>query len=216
VLGGPAASTTPALPPPPALRDGYIAIGMVLTSFGLDGAIKVEPLTDFPERFEPGRELWLARRKRKVQHSRWQGQFVFLKLSGIATREAIAPLRGFLLEVPESQRTELPPGEFYRSDIEGMAVFTAAGEDLGIVEELMPTGANDVLVVRGARGEVLVPMVEDVILDVDVAGRRITIEPLEGLVPESAPVPKAPRVPPNGKYWRRAPRGKAARPPARG
>jgi 16S rRNA processing protein RimM len=199
---------------PPPLRDGYVAIGVVLTSFGLDGDIKVEPLTDFPDRFEPGSELWLARRKRKVQHSRWQGPHVILKLSGIATPEAVALLRGFLLELPESLRTELPPGEFYRSDIEGMTVVTAAGEELGQVFELMPTGANDVLVVRGAKGEILVPMIEDVILDVDLARRRITIEPLEGLVPQEPLTPRAPRVPPNGKYWRRAPRGKAARPPA--
>jgi 16S rRNA processing protein RimM len=186
-----------------SVRDGFIAIGVALTSFGLNGDIKVEPLTDFAARFEPGQAIWLGGRKRQVQRSRWQGRMVYVKLSGIASADAVAKLRGQYLEVPEAERIQLDPEQYYRSDIIGLAVATADGRDLGRVIEFLPTGANDVLVVRGDAGEVLVPMIEDVVKQIDLAAGRLIIEPLEGLLPEPRPSPRPTRVPTRGPAWRR-------------
>jgi|SRR5579883_1685814 16S rRNA processing protein RimM len=184
----------------PELRDGYVAVGVVLTSFGLRGDMKVQPLSDVPGRFEAGRALFLGAEKRSILSSREHGGFLYLRLSGITTPEAIATLRGRYLEVPESERPALPPGEFYRSDIEGMTVVTTGGVEVGHVFELLETGANDVLVVRGEAGEALVPMIEDVIRDVDLASRCITIEPIEGLLVAPARRAEEPRA---GRHARR-------------
>ncbi len=188
--------------PKPEVRDGFLAIGVALTSFGLQGDIKIEPLTDFPERFEPGETVWLGGRKRHVQRSRWQGRTVYLKLTGINSSEDVAALRGEYLEVPEAERSDLPPDQYFQSDIIGLAVETTAGVSLGKVFEFLPTGANDVLVVRGPDGDVLVPMIEDVVKIIDVPGGRIVIEPVAGLLPD-APVAKPRRVPTRGPAWRR-------------
>jgi 16S rRNA processing protein RimM len=184
----------------PQLSEGFVAVGVVLTSFGLRGDIKVEPLTDFPSRFDVGATLWLGGEARRVERSRWQRRIVYVKLSGIDTPEAIAALRGWYLELPEEERATLAPGEYFLSDIIGLAVETVEGAPLGHVVEFLPTGANDVLVVRGERGEALIPMIEDVVREVDLAGGRLLVEPIEGLIPE----PRAPREPrrPPAHRWR--------------
>jgi len=114
---------------------------------------------------------------------------VYVKLTGINSPEAVAELRGQFLEVAESARSPLDDDQYYRSDILGLNVETTTGERIGTVVDFMATGANDVLVVRGPLGEALIPMVADVIHQVDVAGRRLTIEPLEGLLPNRTALP---------------------------
>ncbi|GEM_PF-23882 len=178
----------------PEVREGFVAVGVVLTSFGLKGDLKVEPLTAFAQRFDPGAQLWLAGEERTVEHSRWQRGIVFVKLRGIDTPEAVAPLRGYALEVPQAERAALSADEYFQSDIIGLRVLTSGGEELGRVREFLPTGANDVLVVEGPRGEVLVPMIEDVVQAIDLHAGTITIEPIEGLLPEPR-VPRPPRLP---------------------
>ncbi len=180
--------------PPADVREGFIAVGTVLTSFGLHGELKVEPLTDFAERFAPGARLWLAGEERTVEHSRWQRGTVYLKLHGIDSLGDVAPLRGFPLEVPETERAELPADEYFQSDLIGLRVVTTGGEELGRVREFLATGANDVLAVDGPRGEVLVPMIADVVQAIDLPAGTITIEPVEGLLPEPR-TPKPPRLP---------------------
>ncbi|HLZ70483.1 MAG TPA: ribosome maturation factor RimM [Dehalococcoidia bacterium] len=181
-------------PRSPDVREGFVGVGVVLTSFGLKGDLKVEPLTDFPERFAPGAHLWLAGHERTVERSRWQRGIVFVKLTGIDRPEAVAQVRGYPLELPEAERAELGANEFYQSDILGLRVLTSGGEELGRVREFLPTGANDVLLVEGPRGEVLVPMIDDIVRAIDLAAGTITIEPLEGLLPEPR-VPRPPRLP---------------------
>ena len=194
----------------PEVREGFVAVGVALTSFGLRGDVKVEPLTDFPERYEPGQRVWFAGRERRIQSSRWQGSHVYVKLTGINSPEAVAELRGQFLEVAESARSALDDDQYYRSDILGLDVETTTGERIGTVADFMATGANDVLVVRGPLGEVLIPMVADVIREVDVAGRRLTIEPLEGLLPNRTALPSSEKAPvmrgKGGKHRRSAPK----------
>ena len=209
-----AGRTEPAspVPAPPDVREGFLAVGVVLTSFGLQGDIKVEPLTDFPERYEPGESVWLGGRKRRIQRSRWQRGVVYVKLMGISTAEAVADLRGHYLEVPEQERTPLAEDEFYQSDIIGLEVETTGGESLGRVLEFLPTGGNDVLVVRGAGGDVLIPMIADVVQQVDLPGGRLVVEPIEGLLPERVVGPRPGRPPPPRRAGRR-PRRTRPRPP---
>ncbi|MER3419447.1 MAG: 16S rRNA processing protein RimM [Chloroflexota bacterium] len=168
-------------------REGYIAVGRVLRPWGLRGDVKVESLTDFPERFAPGSTLWVAGERRTVEGSRWRGDTVYLKLSGVNSPDEAERVRGSLLEVPESERRPLPEGEYYEDELLGLTVRTAEGETLGRVTELLNPGPNNVLVVRGERGEVLIPFIEDVIRRVDPAQGVIEIDLVEGLMAERRP-----------------------------
>lgn len=104
-----------------------------------------------------------------------------LKLRGIDTREDAEGLAGVELEVPTEDVPPLPDGSYYHFQILDMEVWTSAGELLGIVVDILITGSNDVYVVRGGDREILVPALEDVVLEVDVEGGRLTVDLPEGL-----------------------------------
>jgi 16S rRNA processing protein RimM len=156
-----------------------VAVGWVAAPWGVRGDLKVQPLTDFPERFQRGAALWVQGRRIEVQRSRWSRGFVYLGLSGIDSRNAAEELRGALLEVPESDLTPLPEGQYYRFQVIGLEVRTPEGRSLGRVAEILSTGSNDVYVVRGGPRELLIPAIEDVVKEVDVEGGRLVVEPPE-------------------------------------
>lgn len=129
-----------------------------------------------------GRTVYLNAVPRKIERSRPHDRVFHLKLAGITNREDANDLRGLYLEVPEG---ELPPpgeGTYYQYQLVGLRVVTTTGEDLGEIAEIISTPGNDVFVVRGGPKEVLVPGVEDVVVEVDVRGGRMVIEPVPGLL----------------------------------
>jgi 16S rRNA processing protein RimM len=158
---------------------GYVAVGWIAAPWGVHGDLKVQPLTDFPERFQHGAVLWMQGRRHEVQRSRWSRGLVYLGLSGIDSRNAAEELRGALLEVPESELTPLPEGQYYRFQVIGLEVCTPEGRSLGRVAEILSTASNDVYVVRGGRRELLIPAIEDVVKEVDLKGGRVVVEPPE-------------------------------------
>lgn len=180
-------------------REGYVAVGRVLRPWGLRGDVKVESLSDFPERFDPGSRVWLDGEERTIEDARSQTGFLYLKLSGIDDADLASEYRGHLLEVPESALTPLEEDQFYHYQLVGLRAVTLEGEDLGAVTEVLSTGSNAVLVVPGPNGELLLPFIEDVIRSVDLAGGRVTVELMEGLLPE----PKRQRPRPQARWQRR-------------
>jgi 16S rRNA processing protein RimM len=173
----------PEADPPLADTPGYVAVGRVLGPWGLRGDVKVEPLTDFPQRFAAGGRVCAGGVSYVIERGRWQRGHVFLKLAGIDSANAAEALRQQLLEVPEDELRPLGEGQYYHFQILGLEVRTTAGEVLGRVEQIISTGSNDVFVVRGPRGEVLIPAVDDVVKSVDPAAGRIEVEVVEGLLP---------------------------------
>ncbi len=161
---------------------GYVAVGRVLAPFGVSGEIKVEPLAP-PRTFAPGRSLRLRGDVREIESSRPHKGAVLLRLSGIDTPEEVAGYRGEYLLVQESDLEELGEGEYYRYELIGLRVVSTEGEELGEITEVLERPANDVFVVRGAKGEALVPAVDDIVREVDVAGGVVTIEVVPGLLP---------------------------------
>jgi 16S rRNA processing protein RimM len=171
-----------------------VTVGRIGAAHGIRGEVKVEPLTDFPERFAPHARLYLNGEIVVVETSRWSGRSVFVKFRGINDRTAAEALNGQELQVPELQPIA-EPDVYYQHDIVGLAVETEAGESLGTVESIFSTGANDVFVIKGERGELLLPAIDDVIKQVDTAAGRLVIDLLPGLEftrPASAPRPRRP------------------------
>ena len=105
-----------------------------------------------------------------------------LTLAGVDTIEGAQALRGAIVTIAKTELPPPAPGEFYYFQAVGCAVVTLAGERIGAVEEVFSTGANDVLVVRDADKEVLVPVIEDVVKSIDLEARVITVEAIPGLL----------------------------------
>jgi 16S rRNA processing protein RimM len=118
----------------------------------------------------------------RVVSARPHGRLVLLQIDGVTTIEAATPLIGTVVAIPEADLPAVGPGEFYAYQLEGLDVVTSGGDRLGTVDHLIPTGSNEVLVVRDGTREHLIPVIADVVRQVDFAARRIVIEPLEGLL----------------------------------
>lgn len=163
---------------------GHVAVGRVATAWGPRGVLKVIPLADTSQRLARGREVTLAGERRTIESSRWRKGQAYLKLSGVDGREAALALRDAFLTVPEDELEPLPEGQYYRFQLLGMNVTTTDGRSLGRIEDVIDTGANDVYVVRGDAGEVLVPATGDVVREVDLDSKRMLIDAVPGLIPE--------------------------------
>jgi len=143
-----------------------IKVGQVIGAFGTKGAVKVLPLTDFGDRFEPGQRLRLAGIEREVLWSRDRASGLVVKLSGIESRTLAELFSGGYLEVPEPR--PLPRDSFYHHQLVGLEVRTQSGTSLGRIADVLERPANDVWVARGEGVEQLIPATHDAVVEVDV------------------------------------------------
>lgn len=154
-------------------------MGRVVAPYGVNGWIKIQPFTQ-ESRGLLDYSLWQVGREgawqpRSVESAKVHGAAVVAKLEGITDRDQAAVLQGMRIAISREQFPEADAGEFYWADLVGLKVVNAAGIDLGTVSRVFETGANDVLVVEGER-ERLLPFVETVVRQVDVAGGTITVD----------------------------------------
>ena len=161
----------------------FLIVGRVLAPFGTRGEVKVQVETDFPDRFTPGRAIYLNGRPVEIESSRAHRQHLLVKLAGIDTVEDAEKVRHHDLSIPRSELQPLDPDQYYAFQLMGLDVLTAEGEMLGEIVDIIVTGSNDVYVVQGKRGEILIPAIEDVVKLVDLENRQMTIEAIEGLLP---------------------------------
>lgn len=120
-------------------------------------------------------------RPARIRHLRPKRGGWILALEGVEDRDAAAELRGAVLLAPREDLPEPAADEWYVSDLVGLAVATDDGRELGRLEEVLRLPAHDVYVVRGARGEILLPAIADVVLSVDGEAGRMTVHLLPGL-----------------------------------
>lgn len=146
-----------------------------LTPFGSLGGLR--PGGTAVVEFADGRERRLVVEGMRRHHGVW-----LVKFRGIDGAEAAGALAGARLGLPRSAAADLPPDTYYHYDILGLRVVTMDGEDLGEVVDIWPAPANDVYVVRGPRGEWLLPAAKAVVAGVDLARGRLCVRRLEGLV----------------------------------
>ncbi len=171
------------LPPQPT-EPRFLAVGRVLRPHGVRGEVRVQLLTDHPERLSRYRILYLGRTPRPytLEGVRLHKGAALIKLANCDDRNAAEELRGQLVQIPIAEAVPLGEGEYYHFQVVGVEVLTDQGESLGRVAEVLDTGANDVFVVRGPRGEVLIPAIEDVVLELDLEARRMVVTILPGLL----------------------------------
>ena len=152
-----------------------IRVGQVAGAYGLEGAVKVIPLTDFADRFDEGSSLLLDGAQRQVEWSRESHPGLVVKLRGIDNRTMAELFRGRYLELPDEEGRSLEAGRFYHHQVVGLAAVTKSGERLGVVTEVLERPANDVWVVHEGSVEHLIPATKDAVLEVDLGNGRVVI-----------------------------------------
>jgi len=153
-----------------------IRVGQVTGAYGVEGAVKVIPLTDFHDRFNAGAEVVLDGCEHIVEWSRaGQPAGLVVKLRGIDNRTFAELFRGRYLEIPDDAARPLDDGHFYHHEVVGLSVQTGSGRQLGTIAEVLERPANDVWVSRDGKIEHLIPATRDAVLEVSLGARRVVV-----------------------------------------
>jgi 16S rRNA processing protein RimM len=171
-------------PSPQGSGPSFLAVARIRRPFGVKGELLLEVLTDFPNRLMQNERFFIGgdRRPYAVESVRRHGREMLLRLEEILDRDSAERLRGEILYIRVDDLPPLPSGVYYLHQIEGLDVFTEDGERLGRVKEILKTGANDVYVVQGDKGEILLPAIPQVIREVRLEEGRMVVRLMEGLV----------------------------------
>ena len=155
-----------------------LVVGLIRGVHGLSGMVRVEVLSDNPERFAAGNVLHREGDDRPltILSSRRDGPGWLVRFKEIRDRAAADRLRNLYLEAAAA--TDLPADTFYWHDIEGCEVVTGDGEALGKVVDIFRVGQSEVYVVQGPNGETLVPAVADIVKEIDPGQKRIVVDAL--------------------------------------
>ncbi|NGZ26922.1 MAG: 16S rRNA processing protein RimM [Magnetococcales bacterium] len=170
-------------------KPNWFQIGQIIGVFGVRGEVKVKPFMDDPTAALQAKVWGLGEsaqglREVTLVHGRRHGPGLVVKLAGWDSPEAASALQGQTLWLPREYFPEPEEDAFYWQDLTGCRVVDEAdGSDLGVVRGLFSTGSNDVLVVgrEGERQERLLPFIRDVVIQVDMENRRLTVRLLPGL-----------------------------------
>jgi 16S rRNA processing protein RimM len=144
----------------------------------------MDVLTDFPERIKPGITFYIGERHEplRLKSCRWKKPEMLVSFEGYEDRERAGQLRNKLVFVRSDDRPPLPKGEYYHHELVGLRVVGETGDDLGVVTNILQTGANDVYIVKTQDGpELLLPAIESVILDIDIGQGVMRVHLLPGL-----------------------------------
>lgn len=168
--------------------DDLFLLGVVVGTHGLRGDLKVRPLADNSESLLHASQVFLRRGNEAVRQVPSQVTFhkgnYLLRLQGCENIEAVQPLVGSEVLMAFADLPELPAEEYYWFELEGMTVVDRIRGELGVLEEVFTTAAHDIYVVRGPHGEILVPAVEQFVLEIDPEERRMLVDLPEGLIEE--------------------------------
>ena len=164
----------------------FLQVGVISSTHGIRGEVKVFPTTDDPMRFKKMKKVLLdtgrERVELEVQSVRFFKQFAIVKFKGIDNINDIERYKGKGLFVPREDAVPLGEDEYYIADLIGMEVFTEDGH-FGVVKDVIETGANEVYIIESdEHGEVLIPAIRQCVLDVNVEEKKMKIRLMDGLI----------------------------------
>lgn len=165
----------------------YLEIGQIVNTFGIKGMVKVKPFTNNIKRFDDLKNVYIKNRKEKkeyqIEEVKYHKNMVLIKFKGIETPEDANLLRESYLLIDRSKEEPLEDGNYYIVDMIGIEVYSDKGELLGNLEDIFNTGSNDIYVVKDNQGkQILLPAVSEVIKQIDIEKRKITVHLLPGLI----------------------------------
>ena len=166
--------------------ENMLQVGAITSTHGLQGEVKVFPTTDDPKRYNQLKEVWLDTGKEKVnlkvERVRYFKQFVIVKFRGFDRIEDVERFVKKSLYVTRDQAVRLKKDEYFVADLIGLRVMNEDGSSLGILSDVLSTGANDVYVVTEGQREILIPAIKQCILQVNVEEGFVKVHLLEGLL----------------------------------
>lgn len=164
----------------------FVVIGLLKRAHGVGGEVAVQPVSDMPERFKVLEHVLVRHgsttREVAVEGVRRKGGSVLLKLDGVDDRTAAGALMGAEIGVSRNDVYPIPEGTYYVFDLIGCKVVGEGGRDIGLIDDVWKTPANDVFAVKTASGEVLIPVVQSVVKEIDLRRKVVKIEEIEGLL----------------------------------
>lgn len=167
--------------------ENYLRVGVITSTHGIKGEVKVYPTTEDPQRFRQLEQVILDTGKEliplDIEEVKFFKQMVILKFRGIDNINDVQKYRNMDLLVTRENAIKLEEGEYFICDLINCEVFTESGERLGILTEVMTNAANDVYVVQMDNGkEVLLPAINDCILNIDVENKKVIVHLMKGLL----------------------------------
>lgn len=168
-----------------------LKVGVVTSTHGVRGEVKVFPTTDDVKRFKRLKEAVLDTGKEKlmleIEGVKFFKQMVILKFKGFDNINDVEKFRQKSLYVHRKDAVRLSKDEYFIADLIGIGVYDEEGMQLGVLEDVMSTGANDVYVVNrtledGTKKELLIPAIRQCILNVDIPEQKMTVHLMEGLL----------------------------------
>ncbi|CAM3944620.1 ribosome maturation factor RimM [Paenibacillus alkaliterrae] len=174
------------------MNEKWFTVGKIVNTHGIRGELKVLSQTDFADvRFAAGSKLLMLNEESgdsmevKVISSRSHKNVYIVKLEGFNDINLVEKYKGWVLKVSEAELVPLDEGEYYYHEIIGCRVLTEEGEELGVISEILSPGANDVWVVdrpKGAGKQLLLPVIDDVLISVNIKEKLVTVRLMEGLI----------------------------------
>lgn len=166
--------------------ENYFVVGNIVNTQGIKGEVRVMPTVDDVARFKLLDHIFVDRKgnikEYEVENVRFHKQFVLLKLKGVDDMNTAETLKGTVVKITEDMVVPCEEDEYYIKDLYDMKVVTVDGEELGVISDVIFTGANDVYAVKNTSGnEILIPAIKDCIISVDVENNLMTVKLLEGL-----------------------------------
>ncbi|MCI6006848.1 MAG: ribosome maturation factor RimM [Ruminococcus sp.] len=161
----------------------YLEIGKVVSTHGLRGELRVDPWCDSPQFLCQFKTLYLKKGETKLSvSSRPHKTIAIVKAKGIDTIEEAEKLRGKVLYINRSD-AKLAPGEYFIQDLMGLDVINIdTNENYGKITDVLKTGANDVYQVTDKdKKDYLIPVIDDVVKEIDINGGKVLIKPLKGI-----------------------------------
>lgn len=165
----------------------YFEVGQIVNTFGIKGDVKVKPFTDDVERFEELKKVYICKKEKleeiEIEEVKYHKDMVLLKLKGIDNMNEAEKLKGLYLKIDRKNAKKLPKDTYFIADLLGLEVYSDENEYLGKVDDIFPTGANDVYVVKDENGkQLLLPGISEVIKEIDLEKEKIIVHLLKGLV----------------------------------
>ncbi|MCK4649079.1 ribosome maturation factor RimM [bacterium] len=166
-------------------KESLVNIGRVVTTQGNKGEVRVIPLTDFPDRFQNLKKIYLVQKGKEpitieIEKAWYHKGFVILKIKGYDNISQAEELKDSLTAIPEEERIKLKRSEYYIDNLIGLEVETKKGEKLGKVVEVIKNPGNDIYVVRNGK-ELWIPAIKEVVKKIDLKNKKMIIHMIEGL-----------------------------------
>ena len=160
----------------------FVVVGKLRRSHGVKGEILMDVTTDFPERLHPKQTVFVGEQHEPlvIETIRWQDRAILIAFEGFNDCDIVGRLRNLYVYTRVSELPRLPEGEHYYHELLDLRVVDEQGLELGILTEILETGANDVYVVKGPEGkEILLPVIAAVVLNIDLERQEIRVRPPE-------------------------------------